>query len=658
MLFNAVSSAVSALALSSFVSNVAATPVHETKTMEIVTKRAPRPDITELQPVSHNVPALRGLTRRDDPVGVDLVSADSWYWGKDPNHPNANLTAYAGGDNDRVLSMEKFSSQLKSTSCSADGKSVAFTFKSQPLMNAAKNSFGWVNQGGRSILLVTNAPNCGDNPRQPFKATGVSFNGNTATFKTEKVTWEEGLHTFNLHFSSAGIGNAQELEKQEKEKRELERRFLGISLPIPNIDKNIPIGVGHDFSGQIFSKQLSDSVSAELDCNNCATRGTLNFDVNIGGNTDTPKVELSLTPSGVGASVTLDFKLSAQLTDAISDTFPLVDHLALPGGFSIPAIGSIGPSLNVVAVVGITEVTAEVDLSFGVDMSIPDSSLARIDLFDSTQNAFNGFNPTFTPIGPTLDGSVSVSGSVGPRIDLAIDVEAFGKGAAAGLSLSAPEVTMDLSANAASEGGVCGDPNAQLGVNFDVGLAAELDAFGGVGNVNDLPNKKAILSTSTQLFSTCVTIAGSAPTDSSSSSTTDSSGSSSTATTIDAGTITPAPAAPVQTISFTSFSDTNCGQNLDASVINTNTPISVPADGSCQPVNAGGAGGLDSVQFTDLPDCTIRFFPDNTCGGSAGPSAELGLLASFNGSICLQDTDFSDGANNNVNFATFLCGGQ
>ncbi|KAK3675866.1 hypothetical protein LTR78_004058 [Recurvomyces mirabilis] len=216
----------------------------------------------------------------------------------------------------------------------------------------------------------------------------------------------------------------------------------------------------------------------------------------------------SLTPSGVGAAVTLGLTVAAALTQESSSSLTIAD-IPLGGGIDIVGI-KVGPQLVVAATVGITSVTAATTISFGVQVSVPDDSLAKVDFSDSANNQFNGWNPSFTGIGPNLDASVSVSGSAGSSIRLEVDATILGKGLSAGLNLMVPEFTIDASAQATPDGGVCGDDNAFLGIEFDVNLAAELDAFGGIAAASDLPNPFTLLSTQTPIFSTCITLAGTA----------------------------------------------------------------------------------------------------------------------------------------------------
>jgi hypothetical protein len=158
-------------------------------------------------------------------------------------------------------------------------------------------------------------------------------------------------------------------------------------------------------------------------------------------------------------------------------------------------------------------VSGEVVLTMGARLEVPADSVVRVNFDDGTDNAIAGWVPSFTPVGPDLSGSVSVSASVGPRIQLEVGLSFFSLGAGVGLALSAPTLGLTLGAEADTAGGVCDNPDAQLGVNVDVGLSAQLDAFGGAGDLKDLPNRFGLVSISTELFATCITIGGSAPSD-------------------------------------------------------------------------------------------------------------------------------------------------
>lgn len=154
----------------------------------------------------------------------------------------------------------------------------------------------------------------------------------------------------------------------------------------------------------------------------------------------------------------------------------------------------------------IESVTAQVDISLGsVTTSITDGAKAVVDLFDSSKDSNMGFTPQFSTQGPSVSAGISASANFGPNIVLGLDVSALGKGLAAGLALAVPQLDLTASLN----------ENGCTGVEFDAGLTAQLNAFGGVGKVADVAatNTISLIGTSTQIFSTCLTVPSAAAAD-------------------------------------------------------------------------------------------------------------------------------------------------
>ena len=426
--------------------------------------------------------------------------------------------------------MERFSDSLKSTSCGSNN--VKFTFDNKAAFNGAQREWQWLNKDPDNyVILVTEVDSCVKNlgqshstvkgtnmtgTRQPHKVTSASFDKGslTATFTGSAEPWADLLGmSYRLKISSRGImthfpkgehgsRNGSSHSSHQHDSRDLEKRIT--------VDKSATIDLTHDFSGNIFSKQIDD-VTASLDCQPCGTSGTLDFEIDIVPFLIPPSIQgtASLTPSGVGASFTLALTLSGELTSDITETINLASF-ALPGGLDIDGVIDIGPTLVVDGQADISSVSAQATLSMGVDITIPDDSVASVDFSNSANNKFTDWVPQFQPIGPNADASVSVSGSVGPQISVQLDITALGEGIGAGLVLSAPQLTLDLTAQADSSG-VC-DGSDVAGIEFDVNLGAELDAFGGIGAVSDFPNKVPITSIGTQLFSTCIGIGGASAT--------------------------------------------------------------------------------------------------------------------------------------------------
>jgi hypothetical protein len=202
-------------------------------------------------------------------------------------------------------------------------------------------------------------------------------------------------------------------------------------------------------------------------------------------------------------------KVGGEVTSALSATVEL--PLIPLGGVTAGPI-SVGPVVRILGQASVDAVSAEATLTLGTRLDVPADSVVRLNFNDGNDNKIGGWVPSFTPVGPELSGSVSVSASVGTRIQLELSLSFLGLGAYVGVALGAPTLGLTLGADANTVGGVCNNPDAQLEVNIDVGLSAELDAFDGVGDLRDLPNRVGLVSISTGLFATCLTIAGSAPT--------------------------------------------------------------------------------------------------------------------------------------------------
>jgi hypothetical protein len=259
-------------------------------------------------------------------------------------------------------------------------------------------------------------------------------------------------------------------------------------------------------------------------------------------------------------------------------------------------------------------VSAEVVLTVGARLDVPADSVVKVNFDDGTENNIAGWVPSFTPVGPDLSGSVSVSASVGPRIQLEVALGFFGLEAGVGLALSAPTLGLTLGAEADTAGGVCDNPDAQLGVNVDVGLLAQLDAFGGVGDLKDLPNRFGLVSISTELFATCITIGGSAPSD--------------------------AAAVPVDAPAATTTADlsaTPTDAALTGSVTSYNFSLSEDCPfppiestafvvGECTQFITTGTLSSVSVGFAffnaEESNCILEYFSDDACTTRVGPASQ------------------------------------
>jgi hypothetical protein len=288
----------------------------------------------------------------------------------------------------------------------------------------------------------------------------------------------------------------------------------------------------------------------------------------------------------------------------------------------------------------------------GTEMTIPDTAIANLDFINSGNNRFDGWTPSFSQVGPSLDAEVSATGGIVPSmaigLEISIDTIVTGKQAAsAGIALLAPELALNFQAIASTNTGFCGNPDAIAAVNFGVDLKGSLIGFAGLDDIAAFPNRVDIVTVATNLFSTCLTVtlppgrAAPTPAPGSPVGNTD-------ATPTDTPVVPPAQG-PVK---ITSFSNKCCGDgSCPLGVVNSISQFDlVSNDGLCHVISPGGAegGGFESFATGNMPstNCRFDFFSDNVCSQGVG-SGEVTTPT------CLMDS-LIPGAGQ-ANFAVLTC---
>ncbi|KAK3724921.1 hypothetical protein LTR37_000969 [Vermiconidia calcicola] len=458
-------------------------------------------DATISDYVAHGLGGLMHMVSRE----YGLRDSESFYWGPAGN-PYANLTAYVGNKDVKVLSMERFQDVLDDAKCSPD--SIKLTFKKDVQFDLVQQEWQWVNDVDMNyIVLVTENARCnmpdGDRTnRQPWHIKTAVFDDqhNVVTLSAQPKTWGDAFSHWHLRVSSKGIGPHALQHRNGLSKRiaynGTESLALAATLPadaIPLTDEN-------------------DEIAASIACTACYTTGSLDFDIDVvwylfDGLTGT----ITMTPNDVGAYITTELELSRELTSPLSTGKNLLTYV--PFGINIPGIITVGPAFKVDLAAGIDAATATIALSAGVSMTIPADAIAVLDFDDSNNNQFYNWSPEFTPNIPdnVLSSEVSVTAYAGLQLRVEFDIQIVSLGFAAGLALEAPRLELSLTGMAQPEGGVCDISEAEFRVGFGIALDAQLDGFCGFGAATDLPNRMPIASTSIDLYSTCMPVASGAP---------------------------------------------------------------------------------------------------------------------------------------------------
>jgi hypothetical protein len=473
-------------------------------------KYAPRSAITDrgqsftyLRPMpvtshSRNRRATKSVSRDTDDYKLSL--SETWYWGMNGSSlPIAKASCSFVRDgkqpwNGRIVALEKLMSNVKNIECSSDA--ITLQWSNKDSFSAAETNWDWVNQDtSRYLAMVVMSPNCAGGQRQTYKVSHIETSSGSLTMNIDAkpVDFNEAIPYIDFRLSTTGVGTGNS-------SRGLVKRA----------EASIP--VAKDFSGtNIFSQNIGDSLDVSLTCGNCKTTG--NFDLDFEVNFDAGAIfggklpfsgSLSITAQQVSATIGLDLVVSAALTSEFDKSVTFLNVPLLENPLAVAGIANIGPTLMVNLDAKIDSVTASVDLSLGsVTLSVPDGAKATLDL-NGDNNSNSNFALDFSTEAPSVNADISASASFGPNIVLGLEATVFNTGVAAGLALAAPQLSVTASVGTDQD---CG------GVEFEADLTAQLNAFAGAGKVADVAadNTISIIGTSTQIFSTCLTLPTDAP---------------------------------------------------------------------------------------------------------------------------------------------------
>jgi hypothetical protein len=84
-----------------------------------------------------------------------------------------NMTMFTG-EEELVISMERFASELKAVNCSSN---MMVVFKSNASYSSAIDSWEWVNfNENRTFIIIANYPGCGaEKSHQPWVVSSVAY---------------------------------------------------------------------------------------------------------------------------------------------------------------------------------------------------------------------------------------------------------------------------------------------------------------------------------------------------------------------------------------------------------------------------------------------------------------------------------------------------
>jgi hypothetical protein len=292
----------------------------------------------------------------------------------------ASLDVFTGA-NETILDLAEFAGELTSITCSNPMK---LRFRSNSSYSLAAEAWQWVNEDAqRSFILVEDHPACGKKgTRRPWKVTDMVAHPDTLTVELRlvKKTWKEVLTVYTLKWGDNALPT-------------LRKRFG------PEISKswNFDFSVAHAFPHNILT--LNDQkVGINLVCNNCGTKGSMSFSGEIKASiTGIDAASVTVKPKGVQAAINIGIELDADFNligfDPIQKQWTVATIPIPDAGFTIEGVLTIGPNVQINAGFALHSVHGKALISTGVTATVPDDSIASVDLKAKKSVNVHGWKP-------------------------------------------------------------------------------------------------------------------------------------------------------------------------------------------------------------------------------------------------------------------------
>ncbi|GAB1192971.1 hypothetical protein APSETT444_002172 [Aspergillus pseudonomiae] len=387
-------------------------------------------EISHLQVEPHSL-AVRGSGYSN----LDLLKQDSFYYSGAQNGQSslANFTVSLPGEQENIVSMERFENLLESVHCT--NTSVAMTFKEEQAFAYTEHAWQWINEmDDHSLVVVLGKGSCKWNAnRFPFVVSSVTYDETTKTTKLQGQSskWDEIAHTYELNIGKHTTSSAA-------------RR---------DIDRSTSVDFNHVIP--VKSGRLPDeSIDVIWDCADCSTQGAFELNFHVKTVAGIPKTgSFSLSPNGVSATfmprLAIDGDIKDQKTGEIDIGRIPIAGISIPGG-----ILNIGPQIVFSLGYNMGPVTGSATITAGTTVSLDDSAEVSFDLESRSVEA-DGWTPSVQATPVSVDAEIEGDIEFYPKASLQISVQVI---ATEGACPDDPKHRQN---------GVTVDPSASVTLNFE-----------------------------------------------------------------------------------------------------------------------------------------------------------------------------------------------
>ncbi|KAF9886762.1 hypothetical protein FE257_011139 [Aspergillus nanangensis] len=444
--------------------------------LNLVTAAIPN-DLIDLHPIPRHVWDTAALAKRDDAAaGVSLQDHEKFMWASGEK-PNSAVTAVSmvvySKQDEKILDLDKLAFALDKVTC---GDSMTLKFKNKLFYAAAKIAWNWVNYNDlRSFVVIANWEGCGDpKARNPWVVSNAVFNDktSTATLAATQSTWQKVSNSYTMDFGDIILGSDGSKDK----------RWLDFDL-----SKAFTIDLSSEFPSEIANWTMTNPyVDAYLaiSCDDCGTEGTLQFAGHVEGSVfgGIDKFEVSATPHGISAhlGISLDFhgEVDFDSMPAPGDEFTLVE-LPLPSGWRVPGVLQFGPNVKINAGYTIERIIGDAHVSTGITASIPDDSVAKVDLSAEKAVDIHGWIPEIETDPLEISVQIDATAHLYTEVAVAASIEILDEnGINVEIGIKVPDITVTASAGYNIDGFCEDDDSKPFGVKLDATLGASLGLQG------------------------------------------------------------------------------------------------------------------------------------------------------------------------------------
>lgn len=459
-------------------------------------------ELIDLTPLPREVwDAAHVLAKRQDnydsAIGLKKKEQLMWTSSNKPDQKQTVVSVVVGARQDEnIIDMDRFSFLLQSVTCT--DTAIAVKFKNHLAYFAAKIAWNWVNFNDlRQFVLVTRWPGCGTvagltgspTPQpDPWVVRKAVFVDKTATVNLEakKSTWAKVANTTVIDFGDfiipSKIGGRSLEEAREAHENELTERDISASL-----EGAFSINLASTFPERIIAWNFTSKRAKgkmEVNCADCGTTGELTFaghiEASLFGGIEV--FEISARPIGVGVNFGLEVLFEGHLNfkrnglNPAADKFKLL-QLPLPSGWRIPKVLTFGPNIQINAGYQIDYIGGSASLTTGLSATIPDTSIAKVDLQSESPLEVSGWIPKVEVQPLEVQAQIDVEAKVYTEIAVAVTLEVLDEnGVNVGVGLRLPEVRVEVAAgyNEIDGEGFCPNSQNSYGLTIDASIGASL----------------------------------------------------------------------------------------------------------------------------------------------------------------------------------------